>query len=62
LSFAPQVGSKSAHAANVYFHKGEGGAGTDADVELGQDNEFTLAMNCRNEGGSRKLQLGAVRQ
>jgi hypothetical protein len=46
-------------AANVYLQKGEGGAGLDALLELGEPDQFNLALiGCRNVGTSQRVQLG----
>jgi hypothetical protein len=51
--------SERSFAANVYLHKGEGGAGLDAELQLGDANQFNLALiGCRTVGASQKVQLG----
>lgn len=46
-------------AANVYLHKGEGGAGLDAELQLGEADQFNLALiGCRNTATSQQVQLG----
>lgn len=46
-------------AANVYLHKGEGGAGLDAELQLGEADQFYLALiGCRNTATSQEVQLG----
>lgn len=46
-------------AAKVYLQKGEGGAGLDALLELGEPDQFNLAMiGCRDFGKTQKVQLG----
>jgi hypothetical protein len=45
------------HAANVYVHPGEGGAGLDAYIELDKSSQFYLAIyGCRKD--NRKFDLG----
>lgn len=51
--------SEQSFAANVYLHKGEGGAGIDAELQLGEADQFNLALiGCRNFGASQQVQLG----
>ncbi len=51
--------SDQSFAANVYLHKGEGGAGTDAELQLGEADQFNLALiGCRNVGALQQVQLG----
>jgi hypothetical protein len=51
--------SEESFAANVYLHKGEGGAGLDAKLQLGEADQFNLALiGCRNVGTSQQVQLG----
>jgi hypothetical protein len=46
-------------AANVYLHKGEGGAGLDAELQLGEADQFNLALiGCRKTATSQQVQLG----
>jgi hypothetical protein len=46
-------------AASVYLHKGEGGAGLDAELQLGEAYQFNLALiGCRNTATSQRIQLG----
>jgi len=56
---APIFASDRALAANVYFQRGEGGAGLDAWVELGKNNRLTLAiMGCTKGGNKINASLG----
>src|SRR4051812_44862022 len=50
------LGSGPSLAANVHFHKGEGGVGLDAQLELA--DQFYLAMGCQNVGTVQRVQLG----
>lgn len=53
------LGSERSSAANVYLHKGEGGTGIDAELQLGEADQFNLALiGCRNVGTSQRVQLG----
>lgn len=53
------LGFERSFAANVYLHKGEGGAGLDAELQLGEADQFNLALiGCRNVGASQQVQIG----
>ncbi|QQO18615.1 hypothetical protein JJB98_01125 [Bradyrhizobium diazoefficiens] len=61
FSLAPVTGlwSEQPLAANVKLHKGEGGAGLDAEFQLGDADQFNLALiGCRNIARSQRVQLG----
>ncbi|WFU81329.1 hypothetical protein QA645_00830 [Bradyrhizobium sp. CIAT3101] len=53
------LSSEQSFAANVYLHKGEGGTGIDAELQLGEADQFNLALiGFRNVGASQQVQLG----
>ncbi|QQO14802.1 hypothetical protein JJB99_00975 [Bradyrhizobium diazoefficiens] len=59
LAMLTGLWSKQSCAANVYLHKGEGGAGLDAELQLGEADQFNLALiGCRNFARSQRVQLG----
>jgi len=46
-------------AAYVYLHRGEGGAGLDAQLQLDEAGQFSLALiGCRKTATSQQVQLG----
>jgi hypothetical protein len=58
-ALAPIFVSDLALAANVYFQKGEGGAGLDAWIELAKNNQLILAiMGCTKGGNKINASLG----
>src|SRR5215470_12289031 len=59
LAFAPILASDHARAAYVHFETGEGGAGLDARMELGENNRLVLAiMGCTISGNKINASAG----